>query len=100
MKGILDGVICAFQAHSDTAILPEVAARLTRAVPADPAEIESLLLDRSRAVLGVVPRLVRPYGKGVIWDPSDHLCVAAELLPAEPVDKRWAIKGEVVELSR
>jgi hypothetical protein len=32
--------------------------------------------------------------------PSDHLCVAGELLAAEPVDDRWAIKGEVFELSR
>ncbi|WP_156685609.1 hypothetical protein [Mycobacterium sp. Marseille-P9652] len=100
MKGILDGVVCAFQAHTDTAVLPEVVSRIAEALQADPAEIEKLLLDRRRAVLGVVPRLVHPYGEGVKWDPADHLCVAGELLGAEPVDRRWAIKGEVVELSR
>jgi hypothetical protein len=52
-------------------------------------------------VLGVVPRLVKPYrDAGVQWNPADHLCVASELLPAEPVGPRWAIRGELVELSR
>lgn len=99
VKSIFDGVICAFQAHTDTAIPPEVVARLATALPADPVEIEKLLLDQRRAVLGVVPRLVSPYRKGVKWDPADHLCVAGELLSAEPVDERWSIRGEVVELS-
>ena len=98
VKGIFDGVICAFQAHTDTTILPEVVARLATVVPADPAEIEELLLDQRRAVLGVVPRLVYPYRNGVKWDPADHLCVAGELLPAEAVNPHWAISGEIVEL--
>jgi hypothetical protein len=100
VKGIFDGVICAFQAHTDTAILPDAVARIARVIPADPAEIQQRLLDRRRAVLGVVPRLVAPYREGVKWDPADHLCVAGELLPAEPVGPRWAIRGEIVELSR
>ena len=100
VKGIFDGVICAFQAHTDTAVLPEVVARLATVLPADPAEIEAQLLDQRRAVLGVVQRLVYPYRKGVKWDPADHLCVAGELLAAEPVGERWAIRGELVELSR
>jgi hypothetical protein len=100
VKEILDGVVCAFQAHTDTSVLPEVVARLATVLPADPEEIEALLLDQRRAVLGVVQRLVYPYRKGVKWDPADHLCVAGELLPAEPVGERWAIKGELVELSR
>lgn len=100
VKGIFDGVICAFQAHTDTAILPDVVSRLAAVLPADPAEINEHLLDQRRAVLGVVPRLVYPYRKGVKWDPADHLCVAGELLPVEPVDDRWAIRGELVEVSR
>lgn len=53
-------------------------------------------------MLGGVPRLVSPYLKGVKWDPSDHFCVAGELLAAEPEPGRgdWAIRGEVFELSR
>jgi hypothetical protein len=92
--------VCAFQAHTDTAVLPEVLARLARDLPADPTEIEHHLLDQRRAVLGTVDKLVSPYRAGVKWDPSDHLCVAGELLAAEPVNSCWAIKGEIVELSR
>ena len=62
------------------------------------AEIEQRLLDQSRAVAGVVPQLVSPYRNGVKWYPSDHRCVAGELLAAEPIGERWAIKGEIVEL--
>jgi hypothetical protein len=100
VKGIFDGVICALQAHTDPTVLPEVVARLATVLPADPAEIEGRLLDQRRAVLGVVQRLVYPYRNGVKWDPADHLCVAGELLVAEPVGERWSIKGELVELSR
>jgi len=100
VKGVFDGVICAFQAHIDTTVLPEVTARLATVLPADSAEIEGHLLDQRRAVLGAVHRLVSPYRAGVKWDPSDHLCVAGELFAAEPVDDRWAIKGEIFELSR
>ncbi|WP_205876832.1 hypothetical protein [Mycobacterium camsae] len=100
VKGIFDGVICALQAHTDTAVLPDVVARLAKDIPAQPAEIEHHLLDERRAVLGAAHRLVSPYGAGVKWDPKDHLCVAGELLAAEPVDRRWAIKGDLVELSR
>lgn len=103
VKGIFDGVICAFQAQADMAVpeaLPEVAARIARDVSADSVEIEEQLLDQRRAVLGTVPRLVSLCGPGVKWDPSDHLCVAGELLAAEPADERWSIKGEIVELSR
>jgi hypothetical protein len=100
VKGIFDGVISAFQAHTDTAVLPAVAARLATVLPADPVEIEELLLDRRRAVLGVVPRLVSLRDVGVQWNPADDRCVAGELLAAEPVGPRWAIRGEVVEVSR
>jgi hypothetical protein len=61
-------------------------------------QIERRLLDQCQAVLGAVPRLVYPHRNGVKWDPADHLCVAGELLPIEPVDNRWAIKGDIVEL--
>lgn len=101
VKGIFDGVISAFQTHTDGSVLPDVAARIAAVLPADPAEIAQRLLDRRRAVLGVVPQLVsRHRDAGIQWNPGDHLCVAGELLPAEPAGPRWAIKGEIVELSR
>lgn len=77
VKGIVDGVICAFQAQTVTAVLPEVVAPLAAVLPADPAEIEHHPLDPRLAVHGAVPRPVFPYGAGVKWDPADHLCVAA-----------------------
>jgi hypothetical protein len=100
VKGIFDGVVCAFQAHTDTTVLPEVLTRLAKDIPMRPEHIERSLLDKRQAVLGTVPRLVYPYRNGVKWDPADHLCVAGELLPAEPIDDRWAIKGDLVELHR
>lgn len=99
-KPIFDGVICAFHAHTDTAVLTEVAPRIAENLPAQPEEIEGLLRDQGRAVLGEVERLVAPYGSGVKWYPSDHWCTAGELLAAEAADDRWAIKGNVVEVSR
>jgi hypothetical protein len=101
MKGIFDGVVSAFQAHTDIAILPIVVERIAIKLHADPEEIEELLVDQRRAVLGVVPQLVKPHHEaGIQWNPGDHWCVAGELLAAEPVDSRWRIKGELVELSR
>lgn len=90
VKGIFDGVISAFQAHTDKAV---VAARLATVPPADPIEIEELLLDRRRAVLGVVPRLVSLHDVAVQWNPEDDRCVAGELLPAEPVGPRLGDQG-------
>lgn len=101
VKGIFDGVICAFQAHIDTPVPPEALERLAEYLPAAPEEIQKFLLNPDRAVLGEVPRLVSPYQRGVKWEPSDHLCVAGELLAVEPEpgDEHWAIKGEICELS-
>ena len=99
VKGIFDGVISAFQVHDNPAVLPEVGARIATLLRADPAEIEAHLLDERRAVLGArLDSLPLPQGRQ--WNPTDHLCVAGELLPAEPVGPRWAIRGELVELSR
>jgi hypothetical protein len=102
VKGIVDGVICAFQTHIDTTVLFEVATRLAKTLPAQPEEIAGYLRDERRAVLGIRPRLASPYQSGVKWDPDDHFCVAGELLAAEAesADEGWAIKGEIFELSR
>lgn len=99
VKGVFDGVISAFQAHTDTTVLSEAVSRIATMIPAEPAEIQSHLLDQRRAVLGVSPRLASPYREGVKWDPADHRCVAGELLAAPPVGPYWAIRGEVIELA-
>lgn len=100
VKATFDGVICAFQAHTDTKNLVRIAARIAAILEVDPAEIERLLLDKRQAILGAVPRLVHLHGAGVQWNPVDDWCVAGELLAAQPVDDLWAIKGEIVEISR
>ncbi len=54
-----------------------------------------------------VPQLVKPFGAGVQWQPSDEMCVAGELLPPDftaeqglAENHRWAIRGQLVELTR
>lgn len=98
VKPIFDGVICALQAHTDKSVLPQVVERLAEYLPAFPEDLMRYLLDQSRAVLRPVDRLVATHGMGVKWYPSDDLCMAGELLPAEPTDDRWALKAEVLEL--
>lgn len=115
VKSVFDGAICAYQAHTDTAVLQIVAERIAAALGEDPQQIASLLLDQRHAVLGVVPQLVKPYGKnwettttaaGVQWNPSDEMCVAGELLPDVTGEQQlteaphWAIKGQLIELIR
>lgn len=100
VKGIFDGVITAFQSHSDTTGLADVAKRISTIIPVDTTAIEQYLLDQRRGVLGNVPRLASAYRDGVKWDPSDHFCVAGELIAAPPFGRNWAIKGEVIEVRR
>ena len=54
------------------------------------ADVASALLDRSRAVLGLVKGLRRPSG----WSPSDNRCVAADIR-LRPGDA-WTVQGDVV----
>lgn len=101
LKQVIDGVICAMQAQSETPVPSEVTQRIAEDLGVQAEEVERLLSDRSRAVLGEVPRLVSPYRSGVKWNPSDHLLVAGELRAAEPEpgNDRWAIKGQVFRVS-
>jgi hypothetical protein len=100
VKGIFDGVISAFQAHTDMAVLAEVIGRLAATLRADPVEIEKHLLEQRWAVLGAVPRLVSAYREGVKWDPADHWCVAGELLAVHPGGPRWSIKGDLIAVTQ
>ncbi|TMS54805.1 hypothetical protein [Mycobacterium sp. DBP42] len=107
VKSIFDGVICAHQAHTDTETVPVVADRIAAALGEAPEEIAKLLLDQRRNAIGLVPKLVKPFGAGVQWHPSDEMCVAGELLAAESSDQQgrtgdqaWAIKGQIMELIR
>lgn len=99
MKAVFDGVIAAFQTHTDMSVLPDVAARLATILPADPAEIARHLSDTDRAVLGPAGQLVRPQRPAGTWNPGDHWCLAGELVPAQPRDGHWAIHGKIVEIA-
>jgi hypothetical protein len=108
VKGIVDGLVSAFQAHTDMTVLGKVVPPLTLTIQAaspaldvGPAEVERHLREQQRGVLGEVPQLIRPHGGGgIAFAPDDHLCVAGELVRVDPPgDRHWAIRGDVVELS-
>ena len=75
-------------------------ARLAAVLPADPVEIEELLLDRRRAVLGVVPRLVYPATRASSGTRRTTGALPASCSPLNRSVQHWAIRGEIVELSR
>jgi hypothetical protein len=91
--------VCAFQAQTNRTGIADIAARISRLVPAPPDEIAALLTSQDRAVLGVVPRLVHLRGAGVIWAPADHRCVAGELLAVQAAGTTWRIRGQVLKVS-
>ena len=100
VKAIVDGIVCAFQAHGKEATLGEMTRRVAQMTGASEAEVRMHLTDRERAVLGVAKSLLHAWGEVVQWSPADTRCVAGELLmePASGTD--WTLSGRVVELSR
>jgi hypothetical protein len=77
LKPLLDGIICALHLHLEDGTTDECCARLGRATGRDTKEIRLLLCNRpSWTPLGAT-RLLHPFGRGVQWNPSDHLCAAA-----------------------
>jgi hypothetical protein len=98
VKRIFDGVVCAFQSHTDTTTTRELANRLSRHVAAPAAEIEQLLLNDDKAVIGSLPRLLYMRGDGAIWSPADDFCVAGELVVESASAAGWSIRGRITEL--
>lgn len=101
VKGIFDGVICAFQAHRGPLPPRGNLRRLADDLGIAVEDLEDLLGNPRWGVLGEVPALVSAYRGGVKWAPSDHLCMAGELLAADPVpgQDHWAITGRLVEVT-
>lgn len=99
VKPLMDGVVCAFQAHRDRSTVDEVAERLAETLDAPAAEIAARLTSERRAVLGAVPRLLHPRGNGVQWAPADHLLVAGSLLIMPPEGQSWRLDGLVHEVA-
>jgi hypothetical protein len=90
VKGIIDGVVSALQAEEDPEAAQAGAPRVAADLGESAADIASALLDRRRAVLGLVKGLRRPSG----WNPADNRCVAADIR-VRPGDA-WTLQGEVV----
>lgn len=99
IKGLVDGVICAFQADQGIEPVVDVAQRLARTMPADEEEITRGLLGIRQPPLGMVPRLVHARGSGVAWAPADEHCVAGELLLQPPGADTWTLSGEIHEIT-
>jgi hypothetical protein len=90
VKGIVDGVVSALQAEEDPAAAQAGALRIAADLRESEEDIASALLDRGRAVLGLVKGLRRPSG----WNPSDDRCVAADIR-VRP-GNAWTVQGDVV----
>ena len=101
VKGIFDGVICAFHSHHGPLPPRENMRGLADELGIAVGDLEDLLGNPRWGVLGEVPALVSAYRGGVKWAPSDHLCVAGELLAADPApgQDHWAITGRIVAVT-
>ena len=99
VKVIVDGIVCAFQAHGKDATLGEMARRVAQITGASEAEVRMHLTDRERAVLGVAKSLLHAWGEVVQWSPADTRCVAGELLVKPGSGTDWTLSGRVVELA-
>lgn len=97
LKALIDGVVSAFQAHLDKTTVLDMASRIANEINVDPYDVTTRLLASDRAVLGSRHSLVHSRGKGVQWNPSDHLCVAGQVL-RHPGD-RWRLSGEIYLLA-
>jgi hypothetical protein len=96
LKAVVDGVVCAFQTHLDQTTVRDMASRIADEISVDPDEVAANLLAPERAVLGARRQLVHSRGPGVQWNPSDHLCVAGQLLRRQ--GDRWRLHGEIYRL--
>jgi hypothetical protein len=93
VKPLLDGVLSALHVHNEWATAHAPAERLGPRLNRDITEIEELLSDRHRAVLGS-RAVVHLRGAGVQWNPADHLCVACELR-VSPSRGGWQLIGAI-----
>lgn len=77
LKTLLDGVISAFHNHTGED-LDEIASRLSQPGAATTQELRRWLGDDDGGALDR-RRLVRPYRRGVQWNPADDRCVEADV---------------------
>jgi hypothetical protein len=72
IKPMLDGLVSCLHAHDGSN--PDVLRSHLEAL-GPPDQLWQQLTDSSTAILGTRP-LIRPYRKGIIWNPGDDLCHA------------------------
>ncbi|UJA19339.1 hypothetical protein HJD18_03380 [Thermoleophilia bacterium SCSIO 60948] len=94
IKPIVDAAVVAFEAHADPVSAAHVAPLLARTVPAETAQIERVLLDRSSAVLGV-GSIVRPRRPSGQWNPADDRIAALRITHRATTATRAAVSGEL-----
>jgi hypothetical protein len=95
VKALIDGTVAAFQAHGNRLSAMELAARVS-AITNQPIElIAQNLLDNRRAVLGVTDELIYLRGDGVQWNPSDHQCMAGQILVQPTPSTTWTLSGQI-----
>jgi hypothetical protein len=99
VKSLVDGTVAAFQAQRDHDAVGPPAHRLAAQLDLEPGSVAELLLDPSRAVLGMLDQLVRARGDGVHWHPGDHLSVVGQMHRAEADADGWSLAGEVWSLT-
>ncbi len=95
-KPIIDGLVSGFHAYQGSEV-QQVSQCLGNELGQNPEEIAHMLLQQSRAILGV-RQVVRPYRNYIKWDPADDLCLAAELFAQPHPAKDWLISGKLFEI--
>ena len=96
VKPVLDALIGALQADPEAAANPIVATRLAAMVGISPERVSALLADDSRAVLGSIRHLVRPWGNTLQLTPSDERCVAGTIVIGSPSENgQWQVHATV-----
>ncbi len=95
IKPLLDGIISSFHNH-DGSNMDEIAERLSGLLKLSKEDTAALLANSTIAVLGR-RRLLNPFGKGLQWNPADHMCVAAKV--TVQIDNDWSISGEIFKVN-
>ena len=96
VEHLLDGLVSAFHSHDSHDSDSEVVARLAASGLDGPAAIAATLADARWSALGP-RRLVRLGQKGVVWNPADDLCVAADIRFSQGTNtEEWEVAGEVL----
>jgi len=96
LKPLIDGLVSSFQAHDGEP--DEVSRRIAAELGIDRQTVASLLCRRDRALLGA-RQLVVLRAQGVMWQPNDHLLLAAEVRVHTHPGTQWLVSGALFEIA-